>query len=125
MLSSRLRGIISLALWLRGLESKLRRLHFIRLRLSRVRNTPCGSSLPSMDSFICSTALLIRGRGSSVGVAISLLCGATADQAGRYWQLAAAEVRTIPLALMNLQFASRYRSATKALCMGLLVLYVH
>src|SRR5439155_1656829 len=82
MLSSRLRGIISLALWLRGLESKLRRLHFIRLRLSRVRNTPCGSSLPSMDSFICSTALLIRGRGSSVGVAISLLCGATADQAG-------------------------------------------
>src|SRR5207249_1358541 len=106
MLSSRLRGIISLALWLRGLESKLRRLRFIRLRLSRVRNTPCGSSLPSMDSFICSTALLIRGRGSSVGVAISLLCGATADQAGRYWQLAAAAVRTIPFAL-DLRYSRR------------------
>src|SRR6059058_3329282 len=120
MLSSRLRGIISLALWLRGLESKLRRLHFIRLRLSRVRNTPCGSSLPSMDSFICSTALLIRGRGSSVGVAISLLCGATADQAGRYWQLAAARVRTIPFALMNFPIASQYRSATQPNWMGLL-----
>src|SRR2546427_6860497 len=120
MLSSRLRGIISLALWLRGLESKLRRLHFIRLRLSRVRNTPCGSSLPSMDSFICSTALLIRGRGSSVGVAISLLCAAIADQAGRYWQLAAARVRMIPFALMNSPIASRYRSATQPNWMGLL-----
>src|SRR5437764_4715709 len=120
MLSSRLREIISPALWLQALESKRQRLHFIRLRLSRVRNSPCGSSLPSMDSFICSTALLIRGRGSSVGVAISLLCGATADQAGRYWQLAAAAVRTIPFALMNFPIASRYRSATQPNWMGLL-----
>src|SRR5207249_4774922 len=84
------------------------------------QSLPVSHSRPWMDSFICSTALLIRGRGSSVGVAISLLCGATADQAGRYWQLAAAAVRTIPFALMNFPIASRYRSATQPNWMGLL-----
>src|SRR6266571_2902214 len=120
MPSLRLREIISPALWLRVLESKLWRLRSIRLRPSRGRNTPCGSSRPSMDRFTCSMASPTRARESSVGVATSLLCAAAADQAGRYWQLAAARVRTIPFALMNFPIASQYRSATQPNWMGLL-----
>src|SRR6266550_3943759 len=120
MPSLRLREIISPALWLRVLESKLWRLRSIRLRPSRGRNTPCGSSRPSMDRFTCSMASPTRARESSVGAATSLLCAAIADQAGRYWQLAATRVRTIPFALMNFPIASQYRSATQPNWMGLL-----
>src|SRR5438445_6597315 len=112
MPSLRLREIISPALLLRVLESKLSRFRSAPVRSSRGRNTPCGSSRPSMDRCTCSMASPTRARESSVGVATSLLCAAAADRAGRYWQLAAAAVRTIPFALMNSPIASRYGSAS-------------